>query len=122
MLKLMGKKYLQFYAQKFCLFKPMLKGLMRLEPLLYLYLSFVWPGRSLLEYCLDKALKSPPSPLPFPPRAGSNVGLAAVVMVNHSPENRTCMVNVLKFGTLFSFCSQIKCWFSGLEFTKWMSE
>ena len=28
------------------------------------------------------------------------------------------MINVLKFGTLFSFCSQIECWFSGLEFTK----
>ena len=26
------------------------------------------------------------------------------------------IVNVLKFQTLFSFCSQIKCWFSGLEF------
>ena len=31
-------------------------------------------------------------------------------------------VNVLKFRTLFSFCSQIKCWFSGLEFTNFMSE
>ena len=31
-------------------------------------------------------------------------------------------VYVLKFQTLFSFCSQIKCWFSGLEFTKWLSE
>ena len=47
---------------------------------LYLYLSLVWPGKSLLEYCFDRALKSPPSPLPFPPRAGSKVGLAAVVM------------------------------------------
>ena len=26
-------------------------------------------------------------------------------------------VNVLKFKTLSSFCSQIKCWLSGLEFT-----
>ena len=26
-------------------------------------------------------------------------------------------VNVLNFQTLFSFCSQIKCWFSGLECT-----
>ena len=25
-------------------------------------------------------------------------------------------VTVLKFRTLFSFCYQIKCWFSGLEF------
>ena len=32
------------------------------------------------------------------------------------------MVNVLKFQTLFSFCSQIKCWFSGLEFTNFLSE
>ena len=30
----------------------------------------------------------------------------------------TLTVNVLKFRTLFSFCSQIKCWYSGLEFTK----
>ena len=30
------------------------------------------------------------------------------------------MVNVPK--TLFSFCSQIKCWLSGLEFTKCLSE
>ena len=27
------------------------------------------------------------------------------------------MLNVLKFQTLFSFCSQIKCWFSELGFT-----
>ena len=27
------------------------------------------------------------------------------------------MVNVLKFQTLSSFCSQIKCWFIGPEFT-----
>ena len=33
-----------------------------------------------------------------------------------------CMVNVLKFQTLFSFCSQIKCRFSVLEFTKALSE
>ena len=32
------------------------------------------------------------------------------------------MVNVLKFRTLFSFCSKIKCWFSVLEFTKCLSE
>ena len=31
-------------------------------------------------------------------------------------------VNVLKFRTLFSFCSEIKCWFSGLKFTKCLSE
>ena len=30
------------------------------------------------------------------------------------------MVNILKFQTLFSFCSQIKCGFSELEFTKWL--
>lgn len=46
----------------------------------YLYLSFVWPGKSRLEYCFDKALKSF-SPRPDPPRAGSNVGRAAVVIV-----------------------------------------
>lgn len=48
-----------------------------------LYLIFVWPGRSRLEYCLDRALKSP-SPLPLPPLAGSNVGLAAVVIFDGS--------------------------------------
>ena len=31
-------------------------------------------------------------------------------------------VNVLKFPTLISFCSQIKCWFSGLEFTNFLTE
>ena len=31
-------------------------------------------------------------------------------------------VNVLKFRTLFSFCSQIKCWFSWLELTNCLSE
>lgn len=49
-----------------------------------LYLILVWPGRSRLEYCLDRALKSPPSPLPLPPLAGSNVGLAAVVIFDGS--------------------------------------
>lgn len=48
-----------------------------------LYLILVWPGRSRLEYCLDNALKSP-SPLPLPPLAGSNVGLAAVVIFDGS--------------------------------------
>ena len=28
------------------------------------------------------------------------------------------MINVLKFQTLFSFCSEIKCGVSGLEYTK----
>lgn len=46
----------------------------------YLYLILVWDGRSLLEYCLDSWLKSP-SPFPLPPLAGSNVGLAAVVIL-----------------------------------------
>ena len=32
------------------------------------------------------------------------------------------MVNVLKFRTLFSFCSQIKCRLSWLEFTKCLSQ
>lgn len=49
----------------------------------YLYLILVCPGRSRLEYCLDRALKSP-SPLPLPPLAGSNVGLAAVVILDGS--------------------------------------
>ena len=31
-------------------------------------------------------------------------------------------VNVLKFRTTFSFYSQIKCWISGLEFTKCLSK
>lgn len=39
----------------------------------------MWAGKSRLEYCLDKALRSP-SFLPRPPRAGSKVGRAAVVM------------------------------------------
>lgn len=46
----------------------------------YLYFNFVWPGKSRLEYCLEMALKSF-SFLPEPPRAGSNVGRAAVVML-----------------------------------------
>lgn len=50
---------------------------------IYLYLILVWPGRSRLEYCLDNALKSP-SPFPLPPLAGSNVGLAAVVILDGS--------------------------------------
>uniref|UniRef100_A0A182VC11 Uncharacterized protein n=1 Tax=Anopheles merus TaxID=30066 RepID=A0A182VC11_ANOME len=44
------------------------------------YFSFVCPGRSRLLYCLERALRSF-SPRPLPPRAGSNVGRAAVVMV-----------------------------------------
>ena len=31
------------------------------------------------------------------------------------------MVNVLKFQILFSFCSKLNCWLSGLEFTKFLS-
>lgn len=46
---------------------------------IYLYLRFLWPGKSRLEYCFDIELKSF-SPRPEPPRAGSNVGRAAVVM------------------------------------------
>ena len=45
----------------------------------YLYFNLVWAGKSRLEYCFESALRSP-SPFPEPPRAGSNVGLAAVVM------------------------------------------
>lgn len=45
-----------------------------------LYFNLVCPGRSLLEYCRDIALKSF-SPRPVPPRAGSNVGRAAVVIL-----------------------------------------
>ena len=45
----------------------------------HLYLSFVCEGRSRLEYCLERAERSP-SPFPRPPLAGSNVGLAAVVI------------------------------------------
>ena len=44
-----------------------------------LYLSLVCDGRSLLEYCLERADKSF-SPFPLPPLAGSKVGLAAVVI------------------------------------------
>ena len=31
------------------------------------------------------------------------------------------LVNVLKFGTFFSVCSQNNSWFPGMEFTKWLS-
>ena len=39
---------------------------------------------------------------------------------NAVPQKTT--VNVLMYQTLFSFCSQIKGWFSGLEFKKVLSE
>ena len=39
----------------------------------------MWPGRSLLEYCLERDERSF-SPLPVPPLAGSKVGRAAVVI------------------------------------------
>lgn len=48
-----------------------------------LYFSLVCPGKSLDEYCLLSADRSF-SPLPVPPRAGSNVGRAAVVMVTRA--------------------------------------
>ena len=32
------------------------------------------------------------------------------------------MINIRKFQTLFSFCSQIKCWYSELKFTEYPSE
>jgi hypothetical protein len=47
--------------------------------IVYLYLSLLCEGKSLLEYCLDIAERSF-SPRPCPPRAGSKVGLAAVVI------------------------------------------
>ena len=56
-----------------------------------LYLSLVCPGKSREEYCLLRADKSF-SPLPVPPRAGSNVGLAAVVMA--TIEMKLCMLRV----------------------------
>ncbi len=60
---------------------PRLPATARSHPLnAYLYLSLVWEGRSRLEYCLDRADRSP-SPFPRPPRAGSNVGRAAVVIL-----------------------------------------
>ena len=31
-------------------------------------------------------------------------------------------VNVLKFEQILTFCSQLKCWFSGLKFRKCLSE
>ena len=31
-------------------------------------------------------------------------------------------IKELKFRTVFSFCSQLKCWFSGLKLTKCLSE
>ena len=37
-------------------------------------------------------------------------------------KNRVSMVTALKFRTPFSFCSQINCWPSGLEFTKCLTE
>ena len=33
-----------------------------------------------------------------------------------------CMVNIIKFQTLSYCCSQLKCWLSGPEFTKCLSE
>lgn len=60
-----------------------------------LYLILVWEGRSLLEYCLDSWLKSP-SPFPLPPLAGSNVGLAAVVILTttESRIKNSCYYNL----------------------------
>ena len=52
---------------------------------IYLYFNLVCAGKSRLEYCFESALRSP-SPLPEPPRAGSNVGLAAVVMAYQQSE------------------------------------
>ena len=43
-------------------------------------------------------------------------------MKNLQPGFISDTVNVLKYPSPFCFCSQIKCWFSGLEFTTWMSE
>ena len=37
-------------------------------------------------------------------------------------EHKTGTVVVLKFQKLFSFCSQINCWFSGLGLMKCLSE
>ena len=46
-----------------------------------------------------------------------------IISVNCSKSLRWVVtVNVLKFRTLYSFCSQLKCWHSGLEFTKCLSE
>ena len=45
----------------------------------YRYFNFVCDGKSRLEYCFERALRSP-SPFPDPPRAGSKVGRAAVVI------------------------------------------
>jgi len=58
-----------------------------------LYLSFVCPGKSRLLYCLDRADKSV-SPFPEPPLAGSNVGLAAVVIAQPSIEIQTKYLTV----------------------------
>jgi len=52
----------------------------------YLYFNFVCEGRSRLEYCLESADKSL-SPFPCPALAGSNVGLAAVVIFPNSQES-----------------------------------
>ena len=51
----------------------------------YLYFSLVCEGMSLLEYCFEREERSP-SPLLLPPRAGSNVGLAAVVILSGSAQ------------------------------------
>ena len=68
----------------------------------HLYLSLVCEGRSRLEYCLERAERSP-SPLPRPPLAGSNVGLAAVVIVTQSEPklrgaNEICVTTPTKLG------------------------
>ena len=46
--------------------------------------------------------------------------LASEYCLSH--EKKKVTVNVIKFQTLGSFYSQTKCWLSGLEFTKCLSE
>ena len=86
-----------------------------IPPHTHLYFSLVCEGRSLLEYCLDSADKSP-SPLALPPRAGSKVGLAAVVMplttghkdttVMPSPFQPSLASSALYFNYFFCGCFQ----------------
>lgn len=72
-----------------------------------LYLSFVWPGKSRLEYCLDNALKSF-SPRPLPPRAGSNVGRAAVVIFDYFHFLLSIEIRGLS-QTIYNTMKMIKC-------------
>ena len=51
-----------------------------------------------------------------------NLAFAPASVTWHSIGGHIFRVYVLKFQTLFFFYSQVKCWLSGLEFTKCLCE